>query len=300
MSIALIIDIVFVALVVILAIIGLVRGFAQSALSLIGSFVSIILAILIAKPFAALINAIFGSNNFFSEKIAEVFNGFNPAFGEIRPGGLTAEQAAQAASDAKGGIFDFLYKYIFAEHGVAEGGTLGGSIGDVLGPLATIVLAAIIAFILIRIIVAILSSLMRRLTQFSIIGSIDKILGFAFGAAKGVLLVVIISALMSALTIVFPSINNAVRPMLDDTKIVKIIYDKTDELTKDYLGNKLKDLANDILGQDDNQATPDPETSGTSHPKNSNANLNQTPILKLTNQSNALISICNQYLQVAA
>lgn len=288
MSVAIIIDIVFVALVIILAIVGLVRGFAQSALSLIGSFVSIVLAILVAKPFAALINAIFGANNFFGEKIAEMFYGFNDAFGAVQAGGLSATEAYNAASSAKGGIFDFLYKYIFADNGVAAGGTLGGSIGDVLGPLATIVLAAIIAFILIRIIVAILSSLMKRLTQFSIIGGIDKVLGFVFGAAKGLLITAVICVAMSALTIVFPSIGNSVQPVINETKIVKIVYNKTDELTRDYLGNKLRDFANSILGTEEDA---DPEGQGTS-----GARPDKVPSLILANKSNTLIEICNHYL----
>ncbi|MDR0850744.1 MAG: CvpA family protein [Christensenellaceae bacterium] len=287
MSVPIIIDIVFVALVAILAIIGLIKGFAQSALSLIGSFVSIVLAILVAKPFGALINAIFGSNGFFGGKIAEVFYGFNDVFGMVQTGGLTATEAYNTASAAKGGIFDFLYKYIFADHGVAPGGTLGGAIGDVLGPLATIVLAAIIAFILIRIIVAILSSLMKRLTEFSIIGGIDKVLGFIFGAAKGLLFTAFVCAMLSALTIVFPSISDSTRPILDDTKIVKIVYDKTDELTRDYLGNKLRDFANSILGEEEASGSGE-ETSG--------ARPNIAPVLRLTNQSNTLIEICNYYL----
>ena len=298
MSIAVIIDIVVVALIAIMAIIGLVRGFAQSALSLIGSFVSIVLAVLIAKPFGALINAIFGANKFFSEKIAEVFFGFSDVFSTPLGADMTAAEAQSAASTAKGGIFDFLYKYIFAEHGVAAGSTLGGAIGDVVGPLATIVLAAIIAFILIRIIVAILSGFMKRLTEFRIIGGIDKVLGFIFGAAKAVVFVVFVSAMMSALTVVFPSINNVIRPILDDTKITKVVYEKTDELTRDYLGNKLKDLANSILGDKTTEGEDD-DTSGKLNkalPFASSTYSNTTPTLVLGNKSNTLIDICNYYL----
>ena len=77
-----IIDVVFIAIIVVSAIIGIVKGFFDSILGLIGTTVAGIAGIFLAKYIAPIVNNIFGLENFLLNKInlPEDFTFFGSAF----------------------------------------------------------------------------------------------------------------------------------------------------------------------------------------------------------------------------
>jgi uncharacterized membrane protein required for colicin V production len=276
-----IIDIVFVAVVVILAIVGLVKGFAKSLISMVGNLAAIVIAILIARPFADLINMITGADGFFGGLIKDVFVGFNEGFNTIAvtisPSGMVSPELAQSMAldlHGRGNIFfEILYRMIFTSEFPSGTISLGDIIGGVIGGLVVIIIAAVLAFILLKIALFIIERVAKKLTEFSIIGGIDKVLGFVFGAVKGLLFVSIAFALTSALTLVFPAIDNALNPVLSKTTVTEKYYKWIDDITKDYLGNQLKQISDNILNRNNQDQTAEQVTNITTWATAQQANI---------------------------
>jgi len=251
MDISIFVDIGFVVIIAIFAIVGLVRGFSKSLISILGSVGSIVIAALVAVPFANLINSWFGANAYFGHLISGAFS--DPGYSVVYTMGLSAGEAINAAGVIQGGwLHNLVYQYVFAKSGVAEGGTLGGTIGASLGSLVVIIMAAVIAWIVIRIILWIVQRFLYKVTAFTIFGGLDKILGFVFGGAEGFVFMGVLCVVASGLTLVHPAIDRAITPVLQDTKIVSMVYAPIDQWTQDNLGKQIQDIANKLFKVDTN------------------------------------------------
>lgn len=265
MTLAIIIDIVFILLIVVVAIIGLFRGFAKSLISMVGTFGSLVLAILAAKPLASLIDKIFKASNFFAGKISTSFykldaGYFQDVLVESKSGAVIAEElgAHGVSSPVR-----LLVKTTMKNQTVEAGESIGGVIGSILGKLITLVIAVVVAFILIRLILFIISKIFDKLGSFAIIGGVDKTLGFVLGAAKGLLYCAMAFAIVSLLTFI-PAVNNFVNKVSTDSKVAGPAYKYVDEWTQDFTADSLQKLVDKIRGETKTETTepetPEPET----------------------------------------
>lgn len=287
MTLAIIIDIVFILLIVVVAIIGLFRGFAKSLISMVGTFGSLVLAILAAKPLASLIDKIFKATNFFAGKISAAFYKldaayFQDALVEAKSGATIAEELG---AHGVGTPVRLLVKTTMKNQTVEVGESIGGVIGSILGKLITLIIAVVVAFILIRIILFIISKIFDRLGDFAIIGGVDKTLGFVLGAAKGLLYCAMAFGIVSLLTFI-PSVNNFVNKVTADSKVAGPAYKYVDEWTQDFTADSLQKLVDKIRGETKNNSSDPPEETDPEEPSTS-----PVPVGQISLESPSILEI---------
>ena len=164
------VDIVFIALLVIFAIIGLAKGLFESILGIFSSVLSVAIAILVSKPVTSLINKVVDTNKFFSELLVK--------WGWIGEEGAT--------------IFGKTYT-------VTQ-----------IGNACTTIVSIVAVWLLIKIAIWLLAKLFdSATTASSALSGLNRVLGLVFGAAKGFIIAVIGLGLASVLNIVGVSNINA-------------------------------------------------------------------------------------------
>ncbi len=234
MSIAAIIDIVFVAILIILAVIGLTKGFLKSAIAMVGTCLSALIAYFAAQPVGSLVNMIFKSTKFFAGKLTTWLHSISEFFSITRNGESFSTLAGEMTTGGVDGAVQKLANVVLGSSNIPAGQSVGQVIGDALGALITTLIGGLVAFILIRVIIKILERLASKITQVRIFGVIDKLLGFIFGLAKGLLYCAIAFAMMSILTYVKP-IDNKLTPIMDRTTVAQKYYDWIDYNVQDFL-----------------------------------------------------------------
>ena len=156
------IDIIFIAIIVVFAIIGLAKGLFESILSIFSTALSIVVAILTSKYVAAFLNNIVHCNDFFAKQIV--------AWGWVSKDGVT------------------LFNKTFSPEQLAN--TL------------TIILSVVAVWLLIKLAIWLLSKLFDNVTtSSSAISGLNRVLGMIFGAAKGFIIGVVALGLVSVVTI---------------------------------------------------------------------------------------------------
>ena len=252
MAVAIIIDIAFLAILIIFAVIGLYVGFTKSAVSMIGTFASIVLAILAAKPIASLIDKIFGASVFFSTKIANAFYGIDPYFEKIQESAISGETVSQQISSLDGvnTPIRLIIKKTLNGQTIEAGESVGGVLGSIFGHLVTIAIAVVVGFILIRLVLWLITKLFAKLTEYKFIGAIDKTLGFVLGAAKGFIYVAFVFIIISLLSYI-PSVNSYVNDVCTESKISGRVYKWVDNLTQNFIADNMQDLVDSIRERND-------------------------------------------------
>lgn len=143
------VDIVFIVIIVLCAIIGLAKGLFESILSIFSSVLSVVVAILVSKHVAAFINKMVDANKFFSDLL-------------IKWGWISEEGAT---------IFGKVYT------------------PEQIGNTCTIIISIVAVWILIKLAILLLSKLFdSATTSSSAISGLNRVLGLVFGAAKGFLI----------------------------------------------------------------------------------------------------------------
>ena len=164
------IDIVFIALLVIFAIIGLAKGLFESILGIFSSVLSVGIAIMVQKPVTALINKVVDTNKFFGDLLV--------SWGWIGEEGTTV----------------FGKSYTVAQ----------------IGNACTVIVSIIAVWLLLKLAILLLSKLFdSATTRSSALSGLNRVLGLVFGAAKGFIIAVIGLGLASVLNIVGVSNINA-------------------------------------------------------------------------------------------
>lgn len=196
------IDIVFIALIVVFALIGLARGLFESILSIFSSALSIIVAILASKYVAAFLNNITNCNAFFAEKMV--------AWGWVPAEGAT------------------LFGKVFSPEQLAT--TL------------TIILSVVSVWLLIKLAIWLLSKLFDNVTASSnAISGLNRVLGMIFGAAKGFLLGCVALGLITVITVFVPN-NSIVKEIQDKNKMTNFVYKYVSTWVGDTLKDRVEDI----------------------------------------------------------
>ncbi len=257
-------DIVVIVLLVLFALYGLSKGFMSSLLSLVNVLVSFVAAIFLAKPLATFIN---GATNWGSKLCSAIANKL-ATVGNLGTALEVATPASQVIEESAGftGFFKWLMPKLVGNGVIAEGVTPASYFGNYLGSLCLIVICGIVIFILIRIAVALLQLLFKKLRTNSIIGSVDKILGFVFGAVKGFVAICIIFCVIGFIPVASTKFNNTVNKTVVTKGINNGVTKVTEWISKNVdfkklVSGLLPDSQKNNEGKQPENSTPEPEPS---------------------------------------
>ncbi len=246
MSVSSIVDIVFVALLILLAVIGLYRGFLKSAISMVGTAASALIAWVLAKPFGKLLQLMFKLTTKLTEKVVDWLYSLSEFFSLTRSGESFGEISGEMTSGGVSGIVQKLTNMLLKGANIPEGKSVGQVLGGKIAAVLTTIIAFIVAFILIRIILKILEKLSDKITEVKIFGAVDKILGFIFGLLKGLLYSGIVVVVFSVIGYFVPAIDSKVYGIVGDTKAFQKYYD--------FLNYEITEIIDDKLGKNDKPA----------------------------------------------
>lgn len=253
-------DIVVIALLVLFALYGLSRGFLSSLLGLVNVLVSFVVAIFLAKPCATFIN---NATNW-GTKLCELIGDKLATIGTLGDPLAVATPAGEVVANSAGftGFFKWLIPKLVGDATISAGVTPASYFGNYLGMLCLIVICGIIVFILIRIDVALLQLLFKKLRTNAIIGGVDRLLGFLFGAVKGFLVICVLIFTINFI----PVANNKFHEVSDQTVITRGISNGVESVTEWISKNiDFKKIISGLLPEKeptppDGTETPPPET----------------------------------------
>lgn len=222
-----VLDIIVIAVLAIFAIIGFVKGFLNTLLSLFGNLASLAIAIVIVKPCAKFLDGIFHIVDWLGGLI---INGVQNA--NILPD-------LSASTMTPDGVISYLkqtntllgkFTSLFVDTSVAEYGAgatdLVSTLTQSMGNFAAMVFTVIVMFILIRIAVLILSKIFDAITKKSALSGLDRLLGGVFGFCKGALMVTVILSIMYTISPIFPQIDG----WIQDSSFTNWLYSYVNEL----------------------------------------------------------------------
>lgn len=230
------IDVAIVGVIVIFALIGLFKGFFKSVISMISTFVVLIASIFLASPVAKLVNKIYDFTGLIAGKLCKNIAGLGSFYSEP----IHNMSGAEVAGNIPSGTNGFLKKFMThtlkpLSAGDIEGATVADIVSGSFASIIMLVISAILVFILIKIVIAIITRLFDNISRNRVFGFSNKLLGFVFGACKGLLAVFVFALTLTALTVI-PVVNKKVSPLLQDhTKIAKPIYNFSDRLVEKYV-----------------------------------------------------------------
>ncbi len=262
------IDVIIVALIVVFAFIGLRKGFFKSVLSMISGVVVIIVSFLLASPVAKLINKIYDFNGLLAGKLCKSIAGMNPFYSQVISEGVSGADLVNQIPSSTNGFLKKLMSHVLKplSAGDVQGATVADIVSGAFASIIVTIIVGILLFILIKIIIALATRLFDNITKNRVFGATNKLLGLAFGAVKGFIIVVVFAIVLTFLTVI-PTVNTKLTPILQDqTKIARPIYNYTDEMVEKYvvdgkLVQKWVDglWENKYKGKGDDTETPAPE-----------------------------------------
>lgn len=221
-----VIDIIVIAILLVFGIIGMVKGFLNTLLSLFSTVASLGVAVFCAKPVAKLLNKIFGLVGAISGKIASSLSGTIKPFADgyaseqITGEGLKNYLAADGLS-----FQERIYKLFIEDSATFNNDqSVVKYIGDRLAAILAVVIATIVVFILLKIGVFLLSKLFDALTKNRAINGLDRTLGLVFGLLKASILICV------ALGVFYIIANATVQSWIDHSVITKWLYQYVTQL----------------------------------------------------------------------
>ena len=248
-TIGIILDVAIILAFVIFGIIGFKKGFLHSILSLFSWSVCILVAILVAKYVAGLINGIYNFSALIGGKIEESLIKTNEFFNLAVNSEVFAGDANNILTQASGaGVEGFIYqiiKLVFTHSSVdmTSDQTIASFVGASLGHICMVIIAGILVFALLMIVVALLRKLFDKIAKTKVLGGLNKILGLCLGLIKAAVIIIVVNCVMVGLSLI-PVVNKTITPIVqDNTKIERFVYNKTDEIVGKYVieGEMLQD-----------------------------------------------------------
>ncbi len=236
-----IVDLIVVLYALIMALIGIKKGFIKMLFKLFGTLAVVIGAVLLASSLSEALMGPIG--HFIEDPITEWMSGlttesgieiftqeFNWAYAsvqqELLPMALTAMGLPNFVS---GIIIDIgLFSGVLAEAGTC-------ALIDVLPAAMTAIAMRIIAFVVLLIVLGIalffVKRLLTNLTEFRLFGGINKILGFIFAMAQVYVIVSVVLAIISYLPA--PGILESIQANIEASYVTKLLAENN------WIGNWL-------------------------------------------------------------
>lgn len=238
-TIGLVLDIVVLSAIVIAGILGFRKGFLKAILDLFSWVVCLIVAILLAKYVARLINGIYNFAGLIGGKIASGLKGdyFNTPINE-----MGYADKAQFVGNIPAGTNGFLTQIIkivinSSKFDMQSSVTMGKLVGTSIGSVSMVIISGILVFVVLKIVVFILTKIFNKIANTKVLGTLNKIFGAVFGVLKAGCVIFILNFIVCLLTLL-PFVNRTIKPLVqDNTHIEKLIYNATDKFTGKYIIN---------------------------------------------------------------
>lgn len=205
------IDLIALVILLIFLIGGVVKGFSQQVLSLLGWFAALIIAFATCEELAKFINKTFPN-------ISESISGW---WTDLIGGNFSAVTSKETLEEAlkTSSIPTFLHQAIIS--------LVGDEFSDVLNTIVTTltnwcVIAAsfIIIFVLAIIIFAIIKKIVKKIVKLPVLKQLDKVLGAVLGVIKGLSLLFVVAVLFS----MFPWFNDLLIPVTESGEAVTCCF----------------------------------------------------------------------------
>ncbi len=266
------IDVLIIGLLLIFGFIGFRKGFFKSIISLFSTLVVLILSFCFAGGLAKLINKMYDFTGLIADKLCKGIADMHSFYSQTIPAGMSGKDLVNNIPASTNGFLKKLMSYVLNPLSAAdvEGATVAEIVSGSFASVIMLIISAIILFIAIKIVLAIASRLFDNITRNRVFGATNKLLGFAFGAAKGLLVVLVFTVVLTFLT-VMPAVNTKMMPIIqDNTHVAKPIYNTTDKFIEKHvidgklIQNWIDDLwENKYKGRGDKNLVPDTSPNGT-------------------------------------
>ena len=180
------VDAVIIALMFIFALIGLIRGFSSTVIKFLGGILSLILAFVLCKNTASLLNRLFGLTDKLSARlVVSLKNVFDENLLNMTLADFKAANGNVAGFTVPKFIISLLLK--LAGDGLPADTTVGQALAPAFAYYIAIAIGFVVCYLLLRILFFILARLLKKLTKIKVIGAADKVLGLIVGAVQGFL-----------------------------------------------------------------------------------------------------------------
>ena len=245
------IDIVIIAILLIFIIIGCIKGFMFSILSLFGGTVNFFISILLCKPAMNLINAIFGLENAltssFSASLTNMSFEFDTVLSSFESQSELSSHVSQTinnsslSSFSKGILNNTVH--ITTDNVAGSDVTLNKIISSSFATFLTLIISFVIVFLLIYLILWLLSQISKKAKKVSGIRITDRIFGIIFGAIKGALVISVIFGILSFFN--ENGILSGLFVQIKESTIGNWIYTNIDAFVHKYID--LKEIAKNFI-----------------------------------------------------
>lgn len=185
-----VVDIIYLAILVIVIIVGVAKGFVNFVLLRCKGIIAFVVAFFACKPIANWASPLLKDGIY--PKILEWINGLNPIFTTALPGGEANAEAIREGVDVLN-LPTFLDNIIVNTLKDTTEATIGEAVASYLYLLAFTIVSFIVIFIVVRIIIFIFRKLFKKITKKSAVGTIDHIFGAFAGLAFALVVISIIS-----------------------------------------------------------------------------------------------------------
>jgi uncharacterized membrane protein required for colicin V production len=221
-----VIDIVVICVLLIFGIVGMIKGFLNTIISLFGNLASLAVAILCAKPVASFLNSIFHIVDSIGGNIANSISTTITPFQSGEMSSLTgADLKTYLDSDSslQKRIFQLFiedsktWTVVENDYAAADADVVS-YIGTKVAGIIAVVIAVVVMFIIIRIAVMLLAKLFDALTKNKAIGGLDRSVGLLFGLLKGA---IIISVVLGMLYLIA---NETVNGWIENSTVTQFVY----------------------------------------------------------------------------
>lgn len=197
------IDVGIILIVLVFILIGLWKGFVFSILSLFSSTVNFFISLVLVRPTTNLLNNWFGFEgaltNGFASKLTSMHAGFN-----TNMVGMTKDEIASHITTTFAesrfpfkGLFQSMLKITPEKIEGKTSCTLNDILSKSLGSFFSLIITFVVIFALIYLILFIIGRISKKAHEVNGIRAVDRILGFVFGAIKGIIVICLIFGIIS-------------------------------------------------------------------------------------------------------
>lgn len=213
-----IIDGVLIAIIIISAIVGIIKGFFDSLLSLLGTGIALAVGVYCAKHVSNWVNKIFNLEELILTKLDE--------------------------SNAEGVISFFGDKFTLSNSDVAK--------------FCVWLITVVSLFLIVKFAIFILAKIFESVTKNNpTISGINRLFGCVFGIAKGGVIVVAMLALCSALVQV-PLVGTTINDKIAETKLTSWAYKYVDDFVeKNLTKENIQEIVDKIVSETTPDTTPE-------------------------------------------
>lgn len=230
-----VLDIILLVLMLVFAFLGYKKGFMRSILSMLKGVMSLIIAVITAKPIAAFFDRLFGLGksigSLFIPTVETLQKNGTDWFTTIANTAANAEQINTIeGTDFISTILQMIVRNIIGGAGDnIIGSTPAAYASGILGFFALIVITAIIVFVIVRILLRVLDNLIQKMTEKNTGFSFDAWLGAVFGIVRFFVVAMSWMVLLFVLSSI-PFLNDITKWLFSGSMICSWLYELTGQL----------------------------------------------------------------------